>query len=144
MNGSRSIRYTAVLLSVLISAGCLAGDEGYGNRKLQLAILGLDLGLTSVAVLTLLSQRNAASDYEELYAGINGTTLDNYRLLAAEESKLEDKTTAAVMWISLAGAAVGYTIADAFWLRSIFRVKGSRVGRHNGRLLQVVAYERRF
>ena len=63
------------------------------------------------------------SDYNDIYAIEDNTTLENYELLKRMSKSVDDKLTTAIVVTSITSALLIYTAVDAIWLHLAFPVK---------------------
>ena len=130
-----------LIVGILLLVG--AGSTAEAGKLLKLTVIGLDLGLIGLSTYAIIDQRSAASDYDELYNQLNLTTQANYEILRQEKDKLDDKSNFAAATTGLAALAVTYTIADMFYLHTVFGVNARIERRENGSMLRV-AFARGF
>jgi hypothetical protein len=80
------------------------------------ALIALDAALAGFAIFSFLDYSSSAASYEELYAAINNSTPESYRVLLYEKKQVEQKGTFMAFAAGAAGAAVVYTLIDVFVL----------------------------
>lgn len=82
------------------------------------ALIALDIALAGLAVAAYLDYAAGSNAYEALYASINNTTPENYRILVNEKAQVESRGTYMAIAAGIAGAAVLYTLADILFLNA--------------------------
>ncbi len=88
----------------------------------SIAMVIVDLALVGISAYEYLDYNNTLDSYNNLYAQINYTTQQNYQTLLGDMDNAQSKQNTMVLFSSLAGAAVIYTLADVFFIHAAFPV----------------------
>ena len=95
-------------------------NPGSGLYPASVAAVITDLVLVGASAYAYFDYNNSVDNYNELYAEIDNTNTVNYNRLLGEVDKLKSKESFMAVFGSLAGAAVLYTLADAFFIHYAF------------------------
>ena len=98
------------------------------NRENEMALSGkllitADIFGAATTAFTWLGYSSMLSDYNEIYANEDNTTLENYEMLKRMSKSVDDKLTTAVVVTGITSALLIYTTVDAIWLHFAFPVK---------------------
>ncbi len=90
-------------------------------------LVGFDAALSGMAAWSIISANNSIKSYNDLHSRIDNTNQENLETLKQQYKIIEYNKTFAIIATSVAGAAVLYTIADAFWLHHVFPKTDNKV-----------------
>jgi hypothetical protein len=98
------------------------------NRENEMSLAGkllitADVFAVATTAFTWLGYSSMLSDYNDIYAIEDNTTLENYELLKRMSKSVDDKLTTAIVVTSITSALLIYTAVDAIWLHLAFPVK---------------------
>jgi len=98
------------------------------NRENEMSLAGkllitADVFAVATTAFAWLGYSSMLSDYNDIYAIEDNTTLENYEMLKHMGKSVDDKLTTAVVFTGITSALLIYTAADAIWLHLAFPVK---------------------
>jgi len=98
------------------------------NRENEMSLAGkllitADIFGAATTAFTWLGYSSMLSDYNDIYAEEDNTTMENYEMLKRMGKSVDDKLTTAVVVTSITSALLIYTAVDAIWLHLAFPVK---------------------
>lgn len=98
------------------------------NRENEMSLAGkllitADVFGAATTAFTWLGYSSMLSDYNDIYAIEDNTTMENYELLKRMSKSVDDKLTTAVVVTGITSALLIYTAVDAIWLHLAFPVK---------------------
>lgn len=98
------------------------------NRENEMSLAGkllitADIFGAATTAFTWLGYSSMLSDYNDIYAIEDNTTMENYEMLKRMSKSVDDKFTTAVVVTSITSALLIYTAVDAIWLHLAFPVK---------------------
>jgi hypothetical protein len=98
------------------------------NRENEMSLAGkllitADVFGAATTAFTWLGYSSMLSDYNDIYAIEDNTTMENYELLKRMSKSVDDKLTTAIVVTSITSALLIYTAVDAIWLHLAFPVK---------------------
>jgi tetratricopeptide (TPR) repeat protein len=85
-------------------------------------LLGADIILAGAATYEYLDFSKANNNYNNEYAQIDNTTVDNYNLLLSMRDTVVSKQTTCDVLMACAGTAIAYTLIDVFFVHAAFPV----------------------
>ncbi len=94
-------------------------EEGIFTLPGKLLIAG-NLFSTGIAALSWINLSQGTQFYEQMYADINNTTLENYDKLKMMRQAVLNAETQAWVTTGIAAVLISYTIVDVFWLHAAF------------------------
>ncbi|HPI04245.1 MAG TPA: hypothetical protein PLB12_06450 [Candidatus Goldiibacteriota bacterium] len=97
------------------------------NRENEMSLAGkllitADVFGAATTAFTWLGYSSMLSDYNDIYAIKDNTTLENYEMLKRMSKSVDDKLTTAVVVTGITSALLIYTAVDAIWLHLAFPV----------------------
>ncbi len=91
-----------------------------GKDSSGLILIGVDVVLTGLAVVTFMDYSASSDNYEKLYTALNETTEANYNILEYEKKQTEQKGILMAFACGAAGLALTYTVLDMFVFHNSF------------------------
>ncbi len=85
-------------------------------------VLGADVVLAGFSISNYMNYNNAVNSYNNTYAQIDNTTMDNYNSLMSIKTSTENKFTTYEIFGAITGVAVVYTLADMLFIHAAFPV----------------------
>ena len=124
----KNMNFFLVVLLCVLPVAANAQDAAAGEIKIvadngfswNTVVIGADVVLTFFAAASVSGLISGHKAYEDKYALIDNTTMENYQELTRMKEEVVDKQNMAYITAGAAGAALLYTVLDIFWLHAAF------------------------